>query len=396
MPTADKVRTILFVHNSNDYYGAEVILLTLIRGLDPALYRAVVALPEDMRHLGRLSKRLDDFGIAYRFLPLAIMRRKYLRPARIAGYLVDLIRGTLGLCRLIRRNNIDLVQSNTLAVVSGALAAKIMHRPHVWHVHEFLTVPAGLRRALHWMAAHLSARVVTVSNAVRQHILKDQPHAAGSVITIHNGIDLAPYLAAKSGSSIRAELQIPEDATVVGMVGRVSRWKGQQVFTEAARLVAAKCPALYFVAVGGVFDDEHHYMDAFRRAVTRCGLERFRISDFRQDIPEVLSAFDLFVLPSTEPDSFPTVILEAMASGLPVIGSAIGGVPEMIADGETGLLVPPNDPEALAEAIRKILQARSLSESMGRRGRQRAIANFQPPRFIRSFEQIYEQLLADK
>lgn len=386
-------KTILFVHNSNDLYGADIILLNLIQGLDRRRYRAIVVLPEDVRHINRLSARLEVVGISYRFLPLGVIRRKYFGAWKIWKCLLDMIRGVAILCVMIRKENIDIVHSNTLTVYAGAIAAKLTGRPHVWHIHEISTSGKWARTTLHAIVRYLSDQIVVVSDAVRRHILQDEPQAAGKVRTIHNGIDLLPYTCGRNTHTFREELDIPEDARVVGMVGRVSRWKGQSIFVEAARNILKEVPDVYFLAVGGVFDKERQYMEAFRRLVASYRMDRFKICDFRQDIPSVLAGLDIFVLPSILPDPFPTVIIEAMAAGLPVIGSDCGGVPEMIVNGETGILVKPGDPDALAGAITSLLNNPEETERMGANARAQALKAFQIDRFVREFETIYDELV---
>lgn len=393
MASTVKPRKILFVHNSNDLYGAEVILLNLIRNLDPHQFSAMVVLPEDMRHLNRLSARLEQEGVPYLFLPLGIVRRKYLTPFGLLQYLWNLIVGTMDVCRLIRRQKIDLVHSSTLTVLSGGIAARLTGKPHLWHIHEISQAGSGLRRMLHGAVRRLSTVIVTVSNAVSSHILKDEPKAAGKIKTIYNGIDLAPYANSVNDGRVRKELDIPQDAIVVGMVGRVSRWKGQAVFVEAARQVLEVRPNLYFVAVGGVFDDEHHYMESLQKMVSDYRLDHFRISDFRQDIPAVMASFNLFVLPSIKPDPFPTVIIEAQAAGLPVIGTACGGVPEMVAPDGAGTLVSPGDAEQLAAAILSMIDDSAGLKKLGALARVHALRTFQVSRFVGEFEQMYREML---
>lgn len=395
MPRDNSLQTILFVHNSNDLYGADVILLNLIRGLDRSRFRPLVILPEDMQHINRLSARLDAGGIPYVFLPLGVIRRKYFTPTGLCRFVADIVRGTNAVCKVIRQNDVALVHSNTLTVHTGAIAAKLTGRPHVWHIHEISTASKWVRKTIHASVCCLSDRIVAVSNAVREHMLRDQPGAVAQIRTIHNGIDLTPYRCASDRTAFRNELGIPPDATVVGMVGRVSRWKGQSVFLEAARRVMKEREDVFFVAVGGVFDKEYHYMQSFRGLVESCGLKRFRICDFRQDIPAVLTALDLFVVPSILPDPFPTVVIEAMAAGRVVIGSACGGLPEMIIDGKTGALFPPGDANALAESILSILGDAQRLEAMGTAANIRALEAFQIGRFVHEFEDVYDALLAN-
>jgi glycosyltransferase involved in cell wall biosynthesis len=389
-----EAKTVLFVHNNNDLYGAEVILLELLKRLDRRGFYPIVVLPEDTRHINRLSARLDQEGIEYHFIRMAVIRRKYFHLFGALRYVRDLLLGTLSLVALTWRMRAAMIHSNTSAVLCGALAAWITGRPHVWHIHEIIVEPITARKVTHLLVCHLSDTVLTVSGAVRNHILADCPKCADKVKVIHNGIDVAPLSLEPGKPRIREEFGVPLGAQLVGMVGRVCRWKGQLLFLEAAKLAIQVEPGLYFIAVGGVFDDEVVHMERFREAVDRSGLQgRFVISDFRSDVREIMKSFDVFVLPSTQPDPFPTVILEAMAAAKPVIAAAHGGAKEMVCDEQTGYLVPPNDACALAGAILRLAGDPILAVSMGEAGYRCVSERFRAERFVSDFHQLYSRLL---
>lgn len=385
-------RTILFVHNNNDLYGAEVILLELLKGLDRKRFHPVVVLPSDTKHINRLSVQLEKTGIEYHFIRMAVLRRKYFNLFGFVRLGIDFAAGLLSLTSLIFRRRVDLVHTNTASVLCSPVAARLTGRKHIWHVHEIIVGPVAIRKLMHSMVCHLSDTVIAVSGAVKNHILLDCPTFVNKIIVVHNGIE--PFSRSDPGgrSRIRSEFRIPRDALLIGMVGRVCRWKGQLEFAGAAALVLREQPHAYFLAVGGVFDDERHSMEHFRCRVDALGLtNRFFISDFRTDIPDIIAAMDIFVLPSTQPDPFPTVILEAMRAGKPVIATAHGGPPELIAEGQTGFLVEPRDSGALAHAILKMVESREGMRTMGENGRARFKEFFGTKNFVSNFEAVYEK-----
>ena len=388
-------QNILVVHGNNDLYGADKILLDLLVRLDRSRFNPIVVLPTDTQHIGRLSPALNQAGIETLFIDMGVMRRRYLRALKLPGFAMDVLRGKRALRRILRERNIALVQTNTNTILSAALAARSEKLPHIWSVHEITMDPAFVRRTLHYLIPRLATRVVTVSQAVRDHMLKDEPQLASRFEYLRGAIDVQPFLQATGRARVRAEWGVRDDELLVGMVGRVTRWKGQEVFAAAAQRLLAQHPTLKFVAVGGVFDTELFYMERFRKQVADLGLtERFVISDFRNDMPDVYAALDVFVLPSTLPEPFGLVVLEAMASGKPVVASAPGGPSETIADGETGLLVPPSDPAALATALERLIADPELRARMGAAGRKRACELFAMERYVRDFEALYERVLA--
>jgi glycosyltransferase involved in cell wall biosynthesis len=392
--STSKPANILFVHNNNDLYGAEVALLAMLKRLDRSRFTPIVILPSDTRHINRLSVELEKIGVEHKFMELGILRRRYLTRAKIFRHMFRLLAGITSLTFFIRRRKIDIVHSNTLAVVDGAFAAFLSRRPHIWHVHELLVDPVWLRKAMHFMVPRLSTRVITNSVAVRNHLVADMPSAADRVQVILNGIDLAPFEQASGRQEVRQKWGVAPDEMLVGMVGKVTRWKGQLVLAKAARQVIDNHSNVKFAAVGGVFDNERHFMEQFQDEVEKIGISsRFIINGFRRDVPDVLSAFDVFVLPSTWPEPFGLVVVEAMAAGKPVIATAQGGPLEIVVPDETGYLVPAGDESALASAIEKLLDNPALIARFGEGGRRRASELFNVSRYVREFENLYDTLL---
>jgi len=388
--------TILYLHSSDDLYGADVILLKLVTGLDRSRYKPIVILPADMKQVGLLSAELTKREIEWMHLPLAIVRRRYLRPPGLLHFAVNLLRSTLAIRAIARRNNVRLIHGFTLAVASAPAAAAMLRLPLVMHAHEILERPILLRRVLHTLAVRWSRRVICVSAATRRNILEDQPSSADRVCVIHNGIDL-PATPHRSIDEIKSELGVPPNKPLVGMIGRVSAWKGQGVFLEAAALLIRQNVDCHFIAIGGVFDNEVRHQDRLNELYARLELKRdVTLKGFMPNAREVLAAFDIFILPSTQPDPFPTVILEAMSAGIPVIATAHGGPLEMVVDGETGLLVPPGDPAALAAAIELLLLDAPKRKAMGDAGRRRIENEFALDTSLNRVQQVYSATLCNQ
>ncbi|MGD0734816.1 MAG: glycosyltransferase family 4 protein [Terracidiphilus sp.] len=356
-----------------------------------------VALPSDCDTKGWLAAELEKAEIPFAFMSLGVARRKYFSLLRLPGYCLQVVSAMFALHKIIRKRNVQIIHSNTLVVFTGALAAKLTRTRHIWHVHEILVSPKLLRRPLHFLATHLSDVVICISNAVKQHILKDQPRYADKLVVIHNGLSLTPFLAPKDGARFRVELGIPDRAPLIGMVGRINQWKGQTVFVNAAKLVLARIPEAYFVVVGSVFGDQRHFLDKLKSEIGTAGLQdRFLIADFRKDTTEALAAFDVYVHPSILPEPFGLVVLEAMASGKAVIVSAHGGPLEMIEDGISGYLVEPKNPNVLAEKIIECLENPDRRLAVGAHARERALSLFAVSRYIAEVQGVYEGVLPNR
>jgi glycosyltransferase involved in cell wall biosynthesis len=394
MKSGNPSHTILYVHSSDEMYGADLILLQLVERLDKQQFRAVVTIPTDVPYQGLLSDALRERGIETIQLKMAVLRRKYFSPHGVLIYLWRLVVSTLALIRLIRQESVDIVHSNTAAVIPGALAAFLTSTPHIWHIHEIIVHPQILRRLTAWLLPRLSKRVVAVSGPTRDHLCETDRNNKEKTIVIHNGIDVSRFKAITGlGQSVREEWGIAPDQPLVGMVGRVSHWKGQGYFLQVASRVAHSHPEAHFALVGGTFPGQEDLVRELRSSVEQLNLSStVTISDFRSDIPSVLDAYDIFVLPSTLPDPFPTVILEAMAAGKPVVANAHGGSIEMVDHGVTGFLVEPGQPDRMAAAINRLLDDPTKRHRMGLCGQNRITSCFSLEPFVAQWANLYKSI----
>ena len=268
-------------------------------------------------------------------------------------------RAVLALRRLLTARGAQLVHTHS-SVDSwiGGMAGRSLGVPVVRSRHVTIAVPR--RRTLVYRLAH---RILTSAERVRT-ILVDAGLDPRKIVAVPPGVDTARFHGAVSGTGVRAELGLA--GPTAGLVANIRGSKGHDVFLEAARTVLTALPDARFVIVGdGIgFED-------VRRRVTALGLDRAVVmTGFRRDVPEVLAALDALVLPSIRSEATSQVVLQALAVGTPVVATAIGGSPEVIRDGETGRLVPPNDARALAEAIVATLRDRDGARAMARAGQE--------------------------
>lgn len=394
MKHKDNRRTLLYIHSSNEMYGADVILLQLVSRLDPTKFRIIVVVPTDLSYDGRLSKALTEHNIRVIGMNLAVLRRSYFSLVRFPLYLWRFLLSLYLLIRLIQHEQVDLVHSNTLAVIPGAIAAKVMGIKHVWHVHEIIVKPRFLWKLTSWLAAHLADNVVSVSQATHEHLCAGNSQNAQHGIVIYNGIDTTKFQnEAQQRQVIRTEWGILPNQSLVGMVGRFSHWKGQSYLLDVAKQVSQTFPNVRFAFVGGTIPGQNEIMEDFKRKIERLDLKDIVIySDYRTDIPAVIDAYDIFVLPSIQPDPFPTVVLEAMAMARPVVANAIGGCLEMIEDHQTGLLAKPGAIDEMANSILYLLNHPLQATSMGQAALERIDRLFSLEAFVSNWTSLYERL----
>jgi glycosyltransferase involved in cell wall biosynthesis len=366
---------VLLLHSSSDLYGAGKILLVVTEILQQAGHTPIVVVSGP----GPLVDALQAKGISVHLIPLGILRRKYANPSGIRNRIQTLRKAYLSLKQLIQQEKIDLLYSNTTAVLVGAWLQRSLQIRHIWHIHEILP-QAWLSRFLGYWIQRSSDAVIVVSDAVAKHWQKYiQPK---KIHRIYNGIDYTPYTTDPKDQKLRNKL-LPEGKTLlVGMIGRVHHWKGQDYFLEIAHHLLQQNQHIQFVMVGDAFPGNEYLYDRLAALRKQYQLGN-QVTDlgYRTDIPEILQALDLFILPSTAPDPFPTVLLEAMASGKPVAATAHGGATEMIEPNQSGVLIPWNDAAAAATMLMPLIADASKRASMAQAARNRVIKTFSKEAF---------------
>ena len=294
------------------------------------------------------------------------------------------VRALLRLRALMRTRRVDLVHTHS-SVDSwlATVAAKSLRLPVVRSRH--VTIPILKRRALIY---RLADHVITTGEAVAAHVRR-VGIPAERISAISAGIDTTRFHPGVSGKPVREELGLAADGLVVGLVANVRGSKGHAVFLEAARDVLRAHPDARFLIVGdGVgFDD-------VRRRVREMGLEpRVIMTGFRRDIPEVMAALNVLVLPSTKSEATSQVIPQALAVGTPVAAAATGGIPEIVRDGETGRLVEPGNAPALARAILSLLDDPERARDMALAGQALIRSHYSADVSMTATTDVYRSLL---
>ena len=240
------------------------------------------------------------------------------------------------------------------------------------------------------LALQRAQRVIAVSEALRRDVVIAYPEILEKCVTIPNGIETqaAPP---RQATEIRAELGLPAEGRLVGMVARLARQKGIGDFIRAARGVLDSDPSVVFVLAG-----DGPLMEEVRELRVELGLEaHVHLVGQVEWARELIWALDVLVISSLSEGSS-VVAMEAMALGKPVVATAVGGVPEVVADGQTGILVQPGDPAGLAAAVVEVLSDPARAEEMGERGRQRAAAHFDIGEMLERTKAVYADLVREE
>jgi glycosyltransferase involved in cell wall biosynthesis len=261
------------------------------------------------------------------------------------------------LCRIITSNAIDIVHVDGVTNFVPALAAWLTGRPIVWLYNDYL--PRPLRPALMPLMTRLSSAVLVQGERLKEQYTAGNPRLRDKTIVLHSCADTSRFAPDEHGPEqrrrIRQALGVASDGTLVGTIRNVNRFKGLTYFIEAAGRIKSRIPSAKFVVVGQKLDTDPGYWDHLRRLTEQLGLRQDVVfTGFREDVPAILAALDAFVLASIE-ESCPVALLEAMAMKVPVVATDVGAVAEMVLDGRTGFVVPPRDPDAIAESVMKYL-----------------------------------------
>jgi glycosyltransferase involved in cell wall biosynthesis len=370
-------KTILYLDHAPVWGGAEAVLVNLITHLDHSRFRPLVGTAVG----SPLAERLQAMELPCYQMPLATLNRARWRLP------VHLAQSVTAVSRLIRQTNAAIIHTNTVRThIVGTLAGWLTRTPVIWTIHDN-TFPPRLVRLLATIPRH----VITVSGWLRD--LYQPCGLAGKCTVIPNGLPAPRHLPAPP---LLPELGLPPDTQLVTAVGRVIPGKGAHHFIEAANQLASAFPKAAFVLVGGKEEAHTDYAQTIRQKIAASPLNnRLQWVGHRQDVARFLAETAVFVYPATQPEGLPTVLLEAMAQGKPVIASAIGGALEIVQPDVTGLLVPPGDTAALTAAIKTLLMDETLAGKMGAAGEAQWRQDFSVERQAARTMGIYELTVGD-
>ncbi len=358
-------------------------VLSLARNLSRQRFDFMVCSPDygdmitDLRRLGVFTYPIDLQGNINPFTDLLAFRQ---------------------LVSLMRQHQVQLVHTHgAKAGLVGRLAALRTGVPVVIATfHNFIYGDDYAR----WKRAAFSAvqrrlarytdHAITVSEALARDIQRVERFPREKITTIYNGLSLAKFNQITEVTRKKRELGLDVTAPVVGVVARLIPQKGISCFLKAAKMIQDQIPKVNFLVVG-----DGPVRGSLEKEAAHLGLKKIVFAGFRFDVPQLLPIFNIFVIPSLS-EGLSIGVLEAMAARRPIVASRVGGLPELVWHGKTGMLVPPNNPRALARTVITLLERPFLAEVLGLQARRAVEQQFAESRMVARTEALYEKLLTEK
>ena len=368
---------ILYVHGIEAIGGAERDLIALLKTLDHHKWEPHVVCPGT----GPFREQLHAIAVPTHALslppwrkPLALFQRR-----SAVGHLGALVNKLDP--AMIHVNDIWWVP-HTVRAVAGCVAKSV---PIMAHVRQEIEPVKVRRYELDRVVA-----VIAISRQIEQSLIAGGV-SARKVRTVYSGIDLSERPLTYNDQAIRQMIGLPNGAVLLGTVANLFPRKGYEVMLRALPAIVRAVPTVHYVIVGS---DDHDYAVRLKRLAQELNIaDRVHIVGFQDPVQPILASLDLYVHPALM-EGFGIAVVEAMAMGKAVVATTTGGLPEVVAQGETGLLVPPGDVESLAATVVSLLQDDSRREQMGGNGRARAQERFSLDASVMHMEQLYGEILA--
>jgi len=381
-----KTKIIFSCQFSTAYGGVQHAMLDIVEHIDKTRFQPIVVCAPG----GEIGDMASKVGAEVHTVGEGKFWRYSIRQP--VGSIKDLLSAARKFIRLARKENVKVVHTFDGAVFFAASLAKLFVRDLkvIWLDSGFNLYPLHFRMVMRWCFKR--AALVTTTTTIRQNqqFSEGLDPAISAVTPLGTDFHLRPKT--NGHSSFERKPEIPR----IGIVGRVVPIKNFELFLRAARLVADKHPQAEFAIVGGkgVFEEELAYFHRILDMTRSLNLEEnVKFFEPVENLLPLLDTFDIIVC-SSHIETFGRTLVEAMALSKPVVSTRVGGVPEVVADGETGFLVTPDNAEAMAERLTQLLEDEELRMKMGRNGYERMLRNFDVKSVTRNWERIYEKLLS--
>ena len=380
------MKKVLFVHQSAELYGSDRTLLLLMKHINRQKFHPIVVLPNE----GPLKIELEKEKIEVHIAPVIKLHRKMFKPQNFIGFLKQLKQGFSILNHLNKIHQFDLVYSNTLAVLLGFIFARKKGMKHIWHVHEIVESPKIVSKVFSFLLNRKS-NFFTIYNS---NATADFWNSFNKIVNnnsfcvIHNGLEMPKEnISYDEINLIRRDFFKVKEEIVIALVGRINRLKGHKLVLNAIEGLDKKLYKVLFV--GSSVENQEFYIDDLKTIIEEKKLDNnVLFIPFNNQMDRIWQAVDIAVVPSTEPESFGLVAVEAMLAKKPVIAANHGGLMEIIKNKETGFLIEPNNVQELTNAIKLLVNDKQLRLEMGEQGYLRALEKFSIQKYVSKIEKV--------
>ncbi len=371
--------------------GPQLRVLQVAQRLKEKGFATIVVMPDGDP---TFKSMLDHNQIPHKTFKLVRLRQTT-NPIIHAEYVARFLPNVRTLRRLIRECNAEIVHTNGVMNLQAAIAARLEAVPLVWHLNDVFT-PKALRTILLPLVRSWSTQIAVAARAVGEHYFPKPSSINGRLRVLYAPVDTKRFNPSIEGSRIRAELCIPADCPLIGTVGNFDPVKGQHYLLEAVPRIRQEYPRAKFLFVGEALKNRHGYWGELRRRADALGFAAEVVfAGRREDMPEVYGAIDIYVHPS-ESEACPMAVMEASASGVPVVATDVGGTRELVEEGVTGLLIEPRNPAQIADSVIRVLADPGLARRIGTAGAERMRRYFSLDHCVEAHVRLYESVLGCK
>ena len=364
---------ILYIQSTFKDESPNSLVWNISRLIDKDKYQILACC---IRKGGPYEERFRDLGI-----PVKNLNMKCVLDLRVIFKLM----------RFIRENKVDIVHTNIrLADWYGRVSAKLagvplifstIHNPDYWRQERKYLAYSIVDR----LSMTFNTHIVAVSNAVKNFLVRSQNINPDKITVIYNGVDVEKYTDSTGFERQRNFFGLQSDIPTIGLTARLTWEKGLDTFLKAAKYILQNGRQAQFLIVG-----DGPLRGKLEALAKKLEIEQHVVfTGFRSDIPAILGLLDIFVMSSLR-EGHPLSTIEAMLARKPVVASNVYGIPEVVLDQETGILIPPEEPKVLADAICTLLDSPEKCREMGERGRLRALRHFSIDRMVRDYEEFYD------
>jgi glycosyltransferase involved in cell wall biosynthesis len=369
---------ILHIYQNSKIGGVQQQLLSLLKAYNRERFNPIFCCLGPKQEMG---KEIEGIGIE--FISLNKLRYNRFSPGIV-----------LELHRLMKIKQIHVVRTHRYrSNLYGRLAAFSSGVPVIIaSVHDnYRTDKRPNRRIMNRILSKITDKIVAVSEDVKEDIIRYDRIDPSKLQVIPNGIDVERFNPEKNTSNIRKEFPLEEDDIVIGFIGRIVPAKGLEYLLNALPYLKEEFKSIKLLIIG-----EGSLVEKLKEKAKKNNIfDNILFTGVRRDIPEILASIDIFVMPSTA-EGLPNSLLEAMAMGKPVVATEVGGIPELIKNGRSGLLVPPRNPEALATAIKDLITNDQLAAKMGQAARNFVLNNYSIVEIAQKWQTLYLSILREK